>query len=288
MTEVFGAVAGAISIAALFNNCIDCFDYIQLAKSFGEDFSRYQLRLDVAKCRLSRWGAAIDINNDSRFLGDASTDPTVELAMNMLREIVERFGAAHRVSLWYKATSTEQQSTAICTEADLETVPQRLHNRFRRLAIQRQSRVSLIKKAYWAIYDKRNMGKVIDDIFDFLNELEKVFPAPPQAITQLVEMEINEVSDLQELKMIQDVAQALDPVLEAATKSRLREITGKNTVGRINTTGRANVGYTFPKETLLHSEGFRDDTTNHVDEFIGGETSRVNVGNTYGGTAFWD
>ncbi|CAJ0555315.1 Ff.00g053800.m01.CDS01 [Fusarium sp. VM40] len=288
MTEVFGAVAGAISIAALFNNCIDCFDYIQLAKSFGEDFSRYQLRLDVAKCRLSRWGAAIDINNDSRFLGDASTDPTVELAMNMLREIVERFGAAHRTSLRYKQASTEQQSTAICTEADLEAVSQRLHNCFRRLTIQRQSRVSLIKKAYWAIYDKRYMGKVIDDIFDFLNELEKVFPAPPQAITQLVEMEINEVNDQQELKMIQDVSQALDPVLEAATKSKLREMTGKNTVGRINTTGRANVGYTFPKETLLHSEGFHDNTTNHVDEIIGGETSRVNVGNTYGGTAFWD
>lgn len=288
MTEVFGAVAGAISIAALFNNCIDCFDYIQLAKSFGEDFSRYQLRLDVAKCRLSRWGAAIDINNDSRFLGDASADPTVELAMNMLREIVERFGAAHRTSLRYKQASTEQQTTAICTEADLETVSQRLHNRFRRLTIQRQSRVSLIKKAYWAIYDKRYMGKVIDDIFDFLNELEKVFPAPAQAITQLAEMEINEVNDQQELKMIQDVAKNLDPVLETATKSKLREITGKNTVGRINTTGRANVGFAFPKETLLHSEGFRDNSTNHVDEIIGGETSRVNVGNTYGGTAFWD
>ncbi|KAG5659178.1 hypothetical protein KAF25_000380 [Fusarium avenaceum] len=298
MTEVFGAVAGAISIAALFNNCIDCFDYIQLAKSFGEDFSRYQLRLDVAKCRLSRWGAAIDINNDSRFLGDASADPTVELAMNMLREIVERFGAAHRVSLWYKATSTEQQSTAICTEADLETVSQRLHNRFRRLAIQRQNRVSLIKKAYWAIYDKRYMGKVIDDIFDFLNELEKVFPAPPQAITQLVEMEISEVNDQQELKMIQDVAKDLDLVLEAATKSKFREITGKNTAHILFLTMNAllsrtelitvlekiistqNEGEWTILESLVQPNILIDGDSQQRSEFIADLRSRVQSGST--------
>ncbi|KAH7174130.1 prion-inhibition and propagation-domain-containing protein [Fusarium flagelliforme] len=287
MAEVFGAVAGAISIAALFNNCIDCFDYIQLAKSFGEDFSRYQLRLDVAKCRLSRWGAAIDINNDSRFLGEMSSDPTVELAKNVLREIVESFGTAHRTSLRYKAASKEQ-STATCGEADLEIVSQRLHNRFRTLTIKRQSRVSLIKKAYWAIYDKDHMGRVIDGIFHLLNELEKVFPTIPQATRELAEMEIKEVSDQQELKMIQDVAKGLDPVLEDTTKSKIRGITGMNTVGRIDTRGRANVGYTFATESLIHSEGFRDNTTNRVNEIIGGENSRVNVGNTYGGTGFWD
>ncbi|RGP77357.1 hypothetical protein FLONG3_4495 [Fusarium longipes] len=287
MAEVFGTVAGAISIAALFNNCIDCFDYIQFAKNFGDDFSRYQLRLDVAKCRLSRWGAAIDINNDSRFHSEMLADATMELAKNILGEIMTRFGAAHRTSLRYTETCKER-STAVCTEADLETVSLRLHHRFRTLALQRQGRVSLTKKAYWAIYDKGYIERVIRDIFHFLNELENVFPAISQATRQLARMEIEEVSDQKELKMIQEVAKDLDPVLEDTAKSKPGEITGRNTVGRINTKGRVNVGYTFHTESLMHSEGFRDNTTNHVDEITGDETSRVNVGNTYGGTSFWD
>lgn len=270
MAEVFGAVAGAISIAALFNNCIDCFNYIQVAKDFGQDFCRYQLRLDVAKCRLSRWGAAVDIN-DSRFHTDASTDTTVELAKSVLREIVERFAAGHRTSLRYSTIS--QRSTAICTDADLETMSQRLHNRFRALTLRRQSGVSLAKKAYWTIYDKGYMARVIDDIFDLLNDLEKVFPATPDVIRQLVETEIEKVKDQQELNMIQDVAKDLDPVLGKSTKSKLREITVKNTVGRVSTDGRFNVGNMFTGESLVYSPGFRDSTVNHADEIIGGQNS---------------
>jgi hypothetical protein len=35
MAEVFGTVAGALSVAALFNNCVDCFEYIQLGRHFS-------------------------------------------------------------------------------------------------------------------------------------------------------------------------------------------------------------------------------------------------------------
>jgi hypothetical protein len=34
MAEVFGTVAGALSVAALFN-CVDCFEYIQLGRHFS-------------------------------------------------------------------------------------------------------------------------------------------------------------------------------------------------------------------------------------------------------------
>lgn len=68
MSEIFGAVSGVISIAALFNDCVDLFEHIQLVRYFGKDYGRCQLRLDVAKWRLDRHGTAIDINNDARFI----------------------------------------------------------------------------------------------------------------------------------------------------------------------------------------------------------------------------
>ncbi|RGP70268.1 hypothetical protein FSPOR_4168 [Fusarium sporotrichioides] len=287
MSEVLGTDAGAISVAALFNNCIDCFEHIQISRHFGDEFSRYQLRLDVAKCRLSRWGAAVDVNHDSRFFGKASRDPTTALARGLLEEMVARFKATHRASLLYETISKESDM-GICCEADLDTVSQRLHNRFRELTIQRQNGVVLTKKPHWAVYDKKKMGRMIDDIFDLINDLEHVFPATPRATGRLVQMEIEEVHDQQELRMIQEVAKDSDPVLEDTTRYKLQEITGKNTAGRISGKGSVNIGHTFVKDPFVHSNGFRDKTVNHVDEVDGGETSRVNIGNTYGVKGFWD
>lgn len=287
MAEVFGAVAGAIGIAALFNNCIDCFDYIQISRHFGEDFSKYQLRLDVAKCRLSRWGAAINVNSDPRFSNNASNDQTTTLAETLLGEIVARFESAQKSSLLYKTVSRDQEMQ-VCSEADLGAVPQRLHSHLRTLTMHRQNRVGLTKKAYWAIYDKNKMGRMIDDIFDLINDLEKVFPATPQATSRLAEMEIQEVNDQQGLMMIQDTAQDLDPILADTTKRKLQEITGQNTARCISGKGRTNIGHTFVNDSFVQSKGFCDSTFNHVDEINLDETARVNIGNTYGGKGFWD
>jgi hypothetical protein len=46
--------AGALSIAALFNNCVELFEYIQLGRQFEPDFARSRLTLDICKTQLSR------------------------------------------------------------------------------------------------------------------------------------------------------------------------------------------------------------------------------------------
>lgn len=54
MAEIFGTIAGALSVAALFNDCVECFEYIQLGRHFGRDYETYQLKLDIAMTRLAR------------------------------------------------------------------------------------------------------------------------------------------------------------------------------------------------------------------------------------------
>lgn len=80
MAEVFSTVASALSVAALFNNCVDCFEYIQLGRHFGRDFERCQLKLDVAKTRLGRWGQAVAINGDPRFATASPDDSSAQQA----------------------------------------------------------------------------------------------------------------------------------------------------------------------------------------------------------------
>jgi hypothetical protein len=40
MVEVFGVVSGAVGVAAAFNHYVTCFEYIQFARHFGDDFGR--------------------------------------------------------------------------------------------------------------------------------------------------------------------------------------------------------------------------------------------------------
>ncbi|KAM0228001.1 hypothetical protein ACHAP5_012057 [Fusarium lateritium] len=284
MAEVFGAVTGAIGVTALFNNCIDCFDYVQIARHFGQDFSRYQLRLDVAKCRLARWGATVNINNNSRLTSDPFAHQTTELAMDILKEIIARFETARKISRRYE-TRLQKEARELCTESDLNSVSQTLHNRFRALTTERQNRIGLLKKTTWALYDKEHMGRMIADIITSIKDLEEVFPAKPGALSQLVEMEVEEIDNEQELDLMQQAAEGLDPVLEDVSRRKLQEVTSRNSAGRIIGKGHVNVGHIYGDKSF---SGFKNNTTNHVDEVNGEETSRVNIGNTYGGKGFWD
>jgi hypothetical protein len=98
MAEVFGTVAGALSVAALFNNCVDCFEYIQLGRHFGRDFERCQLKLDIAKTRLSRWGEAVEVNKDPRFASDSPGDQASRQAKVILEQIEQLFQSASKTT----------------------------------------------------------------------------------------------------------------------------------------------------------------------------------------------
>ncbi|KAM0417005.1 hypothetical protein ACHAPT_012971 [Fusarium lateritium] len=289
MTEIFGAVSGAISIASLFNNCVDCFEYIQLARHFGQDYGRCQLSLDVAKWRLGRWGAAIDINNNPRFGPDAPADASVARAQAVLQEIVGRFELAYKISRRYEK-ETAEQDRALFTHADLDPASQRLRQQFQAVIKKRQNRTSLIKKTGWALYDKKQLGSLIDDIVSSMDQLALVFPVDTQASTQLVRMEIEKVDEQRELKMVQDVAKGVDPVLDHVAKQKSAGAVSQNSVNRVKTTefGRASVGNIFTKEALGQSVGFSYSASNRVDDIEAKDNSRVNVGDTYGAKGFWD
>src|SRR4051794_37650955 len=121
MAEIFGIVAGTLNIAALFNNCLDCFEYIQLGRHFGRDYQTCQLRLDIAKARLGRWGQAININEDPRFATDVPADNSAQLVHSILEEVTLLFLAAYKTSKRYEA-SAEQQDLVLCKDDDMKPV----------------------------------------------------------------------------------------------------------------------------------------------------------------------
>ncbi|KAK4458975.1 prion-inhibition and propagation-domain-containing protein [Cladorrhinum samala] len=288
MAEVFGVVAGALGVAGLFNNCVDCFEYVQLGRRFGRDYERCQLRLDIAKTRLGRWGEAVNINDDLRFRSSAPTDKSVQMAQSILEEIMLLFESARKTSKRYELAAN-QQDLVVFEDKDMRPVGRALHRRLKDLACRRQKEASLVKKVAWALYDGKSLEKIVDQIADFVDELEKAFPVE-SVCQKLAGIEIEEVEDETSLTMLKDAARGIDAALSDAAVQKIDAIAGRNSAKdvRMEDHARVHVGNVFT-EVAVHREIFiKDQTINSVDTVVAKGESGIQIGNTFGGKGFWD
>ena len=79
--EAVGLGIGIAGLAGAFTACIDCFEYIQLGRQFGQDYGKCLLKLDTAKLRMSRWGVAMGLGPEPRLkLQISASDEDTRLA----------------------------------------------------------------------------------------------------------------------------------------------------------------------------------------------------------------
>ncbi|RKK89117.1 Heterokaryon incompatibility protein s [Fusarium oxysporum] len=288
MAEVFGTLAGALSVAALFNNCVDCFGYIQLSRHFGRDFERCQLKLDIAKIRLGRWGEAVAINDDPRFATDAPNDRDSRQVQAILEEIELLFQTIQKSSKRYEIDA-RQDDLMRFEDKDMQPVVRGLHGRLGVIARQRQRRTALLKKAAWALYDGKNFDRLVEQITGFVDDLEKLFPVETTR-RKLVELEIEEVDDEPSLMALQDAAAGNDSVLSEAVTKKIEGIAGRNFTKDIKSEemARVRVGNEWNETTMARGTGIADRTANLADSVEAKGTSAVHIGNQYGGRGIFD
>ncbi|KAI0974917.1 prion-inhibition and propagation-domain-containing protein [Xylaria arbuscula] len=288
--EVFGTVASALSVAALFNNCVSCFEYIQLGRHFGQDYERCQLKLDIAKTRLSRWGQAVEINEDPRFATDEPQDASFQQAQAILEEIEQLFGTLQKAAKRY-AISAKQEELELLRVQDMQPMAQKLHNRLNTVVRQRQKQTNFFKKVAWALYDAKNFDKLVEQMTGFIDDLEKLFPIESIRRT-LVEMEIEEIKeDKPSLKALQSAAADTDSVLSAVVSERLAICGEQNYADTIRSEeeARVRVGNEWA-EAVLSSNGIgaAGPTMNRAGAVTAKGSSAVHVGNSYGGRSVFD
>lgn len=96
--EPVGLGIGIAGLAGAFTACIDCFEYIQLGRQFGQDYGKSLLKLDTAKLCISRWGAAIGLGLEPLFKPQISaSNEEIRLAQSLLEQILESFEDAERI-----------------------------------------------------------------------------------------------------------------------------------------------------------------------------------------------
>jgi len=222
MAEAAGLVVGVVALAGLFNNTIECFEFVQLGRTFGKDFQTSQLKLDGARLRLSRWGKSLDLDEDVRnttsLQGRFGSESTVKHAEALLGQIVELFAGAEGVSNSYKSrTAPQNDSLAVYNpQTDLDPAMAKLHNKMRQLAIERQNQSGVRQKAKWALYQEKQFRRLIEDITELVDSLVELFPAIQQAQRELCDTEVSAIGENEAISILKEIAATQDKFLEQA------------------------------------------------------------------------
>ena len=268
--EPVGFVAGIAGLAGVFTACVDCFEYIQLGRSFGHDFGKCLLRLDATKVRMTRWGAAVGMQARIRSDRQGYPEEEIQLARDLLEQILESFEDAERVSERFKKHTIMKKSPGDLVvydpNSDLEPKYRRLHSTMRALAQQRQKEMSIIKKTKWALYEKRKFDGMINDINGFVNDLVELFPASVETQRLLCGTEISSIKDTEDLLLLKDVASQDDTILKESVARELEyrghtltEFTAKGDsktrVGDKNGIGVASKSHHVSKFTISDGAG---------------------------------
>lgn len=233
--EVGGLAVGILALAGLFNNAVDCFEYVQLGRSFGTNFQTSLLKLDNARLRLTRWGQAVGLSGNlegAQSLQEANVQKEdVDKAHRLLEQIRDLFTEAERISEKYKGSVKPNDSTLaiLSPQVDMDDVGQTLHDKMRKLCIKRQKKTPLHDRVAWALYEEKYLNRLIEDIVSLVDGLQEVFPATKEKQLKLCEAEVSEIGDSDAgtkcLSMLMGIARSKDTQdkdLEAAIAAALK------------------------------------------------------------------
>ncbi|OBT82393.1 hypothetical protein VE02_09584 [Pseudogymnoascus sp. 03VT05] len=162
MAEPFSIVASAIGIASAFAACVDCFEYVQFGHHFGRDFQTSRLALDCARLRLTRWGESVNIYNDPKLGRQDATATEIQLAKDVLLQILVLFADTEGTAKKYNLTAKDSEDLSAYSTDDMDPKMVVLDSKMKGLAIQRQKKGRFLKLASWALYHRSSLKDLLE------------------------------------------------------------------------------------------------------------------------------
>ncbi|KJY02432.1 small s protein [Zymoseptoria brevis] len=223
--EAIGLTISILSLAALAQTAVDCFQSVQLGKNFGTDFQTTCIRLDNAQLQLSRWGKALELSRQQHAISSLEASVTaqdVQQAESLLGHIINLFKKAEEAS--HKFQAKHEHTPVVEVRDVLTTDAMALHDRMRALCLERQKTTSRVQKAKWALYKKRDLDRLVDDIQQLIGDLVVLFPIMSPTQAQLCDHEAAQLRDETALPRLKELAAHQDATLGDAL-DRLSPIT---------------------------------------------------------------
>ena len=277
MAETAGLVIGGVSLSALFTSCVDCFEYIKLGRSFGKNYTRCLLKLDITRLKLSRWADSVN-ESQNRFKDQLRTEDDVKNVQKLLGEIISIFADAERVSKRFKTVTGSPVTEVMNPDTDLPMGIQSLHHNMAKLALERQRRSRFTQKMSWALYEESHWRKLLEDLSGLVDGLVELFPPAQKRQQELCAVEVEKLElDVEDVEILEQSAEGVDHTFQAAIQQAAARASGHEYVGnRASDESRAQYGNQIDKEMAV-----KDKSHVYRDNQLYGK-SRALYGDRYG------
>lgn len=148
----------------------------------------------------------------SRLPSTLGTREEVEKAEKALGTIINLLEDAHSQSERYSIREGPE-----VTEA-LDPNQSRIHQKVHRIIKHRQRTNRFMDKASWALYGKRDLNDLVEDVSDMTTQLINLFPATKPRQEELSADEVGQIDD-ENLPALKEVADAQDSILPEAVQN---------------------------------------------------------------------
>ena len=211
MAEAIGLILG---IAGLYSACIDAFESIRAARSFGRDYEILSTRFDVRKARLLQWGDGVGLLHEPQDGRNANLDspslrPAVERVLHCIKMLLtdtenlrSKYGLEEVAAVEEPHTYTPAIAIVSCRRRDLFKAS---YSRFQARIRRQQKDSSLNIKTQWAIKGRKEFENLISDLEGLIEDLYKLVPVTPDFKRLMVKEDIGTLpEDLAALKLVQE------------------------------------------------------------------------------------
>lgn len=219
------ALAG---IPGIFTSCVDCFQYIQLGRRFGQDFGYCLAKLQAAELRLTRWGEPIGLLEGKVEIKGSWKEAEIVNAYEWLGQILQAFEEARAISEKYAVDRKKRAKPAdlevLTEETELSDKKplKKLLSSIRSITKERQKKLSLTRKITWALYGKDNFDVLIEDVTELITDLVELFPDTQPRMEELCKEELKSVPQ----ESIPDLVKVIDKddeILSKAIATHIKE-----------------------------------------------------------------
>jgi hypothetical protein len=204
---IAGLALSAISIAALFQTCVDCYSLVVAAKEFGKNHELLCTELSLQKLRFFLWGESVGLATRSP---RSPPQPNPGLEDPIRRATIIRTLNAIKALL----SETQEMDDKYGFKAD-EYSPsssrglsifRATFDQFKLQARRNQKQKSVTTVTRWAIFDAADFETKITRLKSFIDGLENVTKALISVETQHARLqeEIESISDAQSLRLLAD------------------------------------------------------------------------------------
>ncbi|MCJ1384321.1 hypothetical protein MMC17_007437 [Xylographa soralifera] len=209
--EVTGLAVGVVALASLFTTCVECWNYIDTARSHGHDYELLATKLEVEKTRFLIWGDTIgllkpDNNGRDVRLESPLVEEAIKGCLTCIRSIfTDSKALSSRYGLLEKDLADVKIDSASLSSNQLLKF-KASYKQFQARAKGVQQKTSFLGKTRWAIHDRPKFGILVDDLRGFIDSLKDITDSMTTRTLQqrAIAEELEFLPDLKALRLVKE------------------------------------------------------------------------------------